>query len=87
MKQESLYTLRKELTEDDINQIVSILGYRCRIKTCNRLRSILTYSASGLEGFGIYSRLMKENGKWSYCAGQSYTDELRTVRNCILGKS
>ena len=26
----------------------------------------------------------KENGTWSYCAGQSYPDEIRTLRECIL---
>lgn len=84
--QENLNTLKSNLTENDIDQIIMIVGHRCRIKTCNRLRSILTYSASTLQSFGIFNRLMKEDGKWFYCAGQSYPDEIRTVRECILGK-
>jgi hypothetical protein len=86
MKQENLNTLKDKLTEQDVDEIVSIVGHRCRIKTVNRLRSILTYSASTLAPYGIYSRLMKENGRWFYCAGQSYTDEIKTLRECILGK-
>ena len=85
-RQENLNTLKDKLTENDIDDIIMILGYRCRIKTINRLRSILTYSASSLQSFGIYNRLIKENDKWSYCAGQSYVDEIKTLRNCILGK-
>jgi hypothetical protein len=86
MKQQNLNTLKSNLTESDIDSIVDIIGHRCRIKTCNRLRSILTYSASSIQSFGILDRLIKENGHWSYCAGQSYPDEIRTVRECILGK-
>lgn len=74
------------LTEDDIDQIVKIVCNRCRIKTYTRVRSILTYNLSSIGNFGIYRRLIKEGGKWSYCAGQSYPDEIRTLRECILGK-
>lgn len=76
----------KELSENDIDQIIEVIGYRCRIKTIQRLRSILTYGKSTIGSYGIYNRLIKENGKWQYVAGQSYTDELRIVRDCILGK-
>ena len=92
-KQENLNTLKDKLTEQDINEIIAIVGYRCRIKTLNRLRSILTYSPSSIGNYGIYDRLMKEESPtkpgvygWFYCAGQSYTDEIRTVKDCILGK-
>ena len=86
MKQENLNTLKGKLTENDIDQIIAIVGYRCRIKTINRLRSILTYSSS-LGDFGIFGRLIKEEDeKWRYIAGQSYPDEIKTVRECILGK-
>jgi len=74
-----------ELTENDINQIVAIVTHRCRIKTINRVRSILTYSPSLIPNYGIFERLTKDDkGNWSYCAGQSYPDEIRTLRDCIL---
>lgn len=86
MKQQSLNTLKSILTESDIEQIVSIICHRCRIETYNRVRSILTYSPSSIGNYGIYDRLTKESGTWSYVAGQSYIDEIRTLRYCILGK-
>ena len=86
MKQENLNTLKSQLTEEDINALIDIIGHRCRIPTIQRLRSILTYHSSSIQNFGILDRVIKEDGKWFYCAGQSYPDEIRTVRECILGK-
>ena len=81
----SFNKLKTELTESDIDAIVSIVGYRCRIKTYNRLRSILKYSPSLIPNYGIFERLTKnDRGQWEYCAGQSYPDEIRTLRDCIL---
>lgn len=80
----SFNDLKNQLSEQDIDQIIEIVGHRCRIKTCNRLRSILTYSPSLVPTYGILERLTKENGGWSYCAGQSYPDEIKTLREIIL---
>ena len=84
MKQLNFNNQKTMFTENDIDQIITIIGHRCRIKTCNRLRSILTYSPSLVPSYGILERLIKEGEKWSYVAGQSYTDELKSVRDCIL---
>lgn len=59
---------KDKLTEDDIDQIVKIVGSHCRAKTLGRLRSILTYHASSVQSYGILERLMKEGNQWSYCA-------------------
>lgn len=80
----SFNDLKNQLSEQDIDQIIEIVGYRCRVKTCNRLRSILTYSPSLIQTYGILERLTKKNGGWSYCAGQSYPDEIKTLREIIL---
>ena len=73
-----------ELTESDIEQILAIICKQCRARTWSRCRSNLTYSLSHVPIFGILSRLTKDyKGDWSYCAGQSYPDEIRTVRNII----
>ena len=80
----SFNDLKTQLSEQDVDQIIEIIGHRCRVKTCNRLRSILTYSPSLVPTYGILERLTKENGGWSYCAGQSYPDEIRTLREIIL---
>lgn len=78
--------LKSQLSEQDIDQLVDLLGHRCRIEKRNRIRSILTYGTSTVPNYGILDRLVKENDQWRYIAGQSYTDEIRTVRECILGK-
>lgn len=79
--------LKSDLTEQDVDSIVKLIGSRCRIDTIKRLRSMLTYGTSAIGHYGILNRLERENdGSWSYCAGQSYSDEIRTVRDCILGK-
>lgn len=80
----SFNDLKNQLSEQDIDQIIEIVGHRCRVKTCNRLRSILTYSPSLIQTYGILERLTKEHGRWSYCAGQSYPDEIKTLREIIL---
>lgn len=78
-------TLKDTLTDSDIDSILSVIGHRCRIKTWNRLRSILTYGKHIIKPYGILNRLYKnDKGEWHYCAGQSYTDEIRTVREIIL---
>lgn len=84
MKQDNFNNLKNNLSSEDIAQIVSILGYRCRTNTVHRLKAMLTYGTSIIPQFGILDRLMKENGKWTYYAGQSYVDEIRTVRNIII---
>ena len=86
MKQLNFNTEKGHLSEMDIQEILTIVAYRCRIKTHKRLESILKYSSSTLPGYGIFGRLIKENGKWIYIAGQSYTDEIRAVRELMLGK-
>jgi hypothetical protein len=83
----SFNTLKTKLTDDDVSAILGIVGYRCREKTLRRLRSVMTYSPSSIPVYGIFERLTKtESGEWEYCAGQSYSDEIRTLRSCILGE-
>lgn len=74
----------KGLTESEIDEMVMIFGKHCREKTVRRLRSVCTY-LTGVENVGIFERVHLENGHVSYCAGQSYPDEIRTVRKCLLG--
>lgn len=85
MRQEQTFNeLKSDLTESDIDDIISVIGKYCRTNTLGRLRSVLTYSAESLLNFGIFNRLTKDDRGWSYCAGQSYPDEIRCLRECIL---
>jgi hypothetical protein len=78
--------LKSNLTDQDIDELVAIIGHRCRPKTKTRIRSILKYDASKIPMAGILDRLSKESHGWQYFAGQSYPDEIRVVRNIILNK-
>lgn len=83
--QNNFNTLKDTLTTQDIDSILCIVGHRCRIKTYNRLRSILTYGKHTIPSYGILERLYRDDkGNWKYCAGQSYPDEIRTLREIIL---
>jgi hypothetical protein len=84
MKQRNFNNLKNDLTIEDVDQLVAIIGNRTRLKTKNRLRSILSYGVSTIPVCGILDRLTEECGQWSYCAGQSYPDEIRTIREIIL---
>lgn len=57
MEQLNFNNQKGKLTEGDIDEIMSIVGSRCREKT--------------------------KHG-WQYYADQSYPDEIRTLRECIL---
>lgn len=77
---------RDHLTSDDVEQIVDVVCDHCRAKTYNDVRDTLKRMSSLIPHFGIFERLIKENGKWRYVAGQSYPDEIRNVRELILKK-
>ena len=84
--QESIITVinSRGLSESDIDAIVVIVGERCRHKTKERLRSILTYGASTIPNYGIMGRLIWDGKRWEYIAGQYCTGEIKTLRECIL---
>ena len=84
MKQLNFNNQRGNLSENDIDAIIELIGHRCRVPTIRRLRSMLTYGRDAIPHYGILERLMKDDNGWSYCAGQSYPDEIKTIRNIIL---
>ena len=84
MKQLNFNNQKSKLTDKDIDDILSIVGARCRAKTLRRLRINLECSISFIPQYGILERLIKDENGWSYCAGQSYPDEIRTIRKIIL---
>ncbi len=70
------------LTDEQREAFVNLLGKGCQEKTKRNLDRALKYPAS-IENCGILRRRMLDG---TYCAGQSYPDEIRTVRNHILGR-
>jgi hypothetical protein len=76
---------RASLTDDERTSLVKLLGSGCHQRTKN----MLWYSAGyvpDVPSYGIYDRVTFEDGRASYCAGQSYPDEIRTVRKLLLGR-
>ena len=73
----------KELTESEQAQLLDIFGNRCREKTKRMIARALR-CVPDIDNYGIYDRVHLEPP--SYCAGQSYPDEIRTVRQCLIGR-
>ena len=67
----------------DIDEIVILVTERCRVDTVRIIRRNLTDLAECIPTFGILDRLYKDKHGWQYCAGQSYPDEMRTVRKIL----
>lgn len=74
------------LSEEDIDSLMQLLTSRCNPRTKHAVRTALMY-LYGEKSHGIYERIIKDpkSGRWSYIAGQSYTDEIRTVRSLLRG--
>ena len=78
--------LPTELNEAQKSEILSFIGKGCRSTTKERLTRMMNLPLSCWNNFGIFSRIVFDDGKASYICGQSWTDEMRTLRECILGK-
>lgn len=72
----------KALTETETEEIIEVLCKYCQPKTYNSVRSTLA-RVPNIKSYGIYGRVHLDSPA-SYCAGQSYPDEIRTVRKLLL---
>ncbi len=75
-----------DLTEDEREGLVQLLCKGCRSPKWNRIRSIIYYDMLGLPGKSILERV-KFNpivNKWNYTAAQSYSEEIRYIRDEIV---
>ena len=84
MKQINFNNYKDKMNEKDKEEIFKILSSRCRQKTKELLALRLEKHLDLIPEYGILNRLIKEEHGWSYYAGQSYPDEIRTVRKIIL---
>lgn len=76
------------LTDGEMESLVAMIGKGCRQKTKDRLLSRVNLPLSLWPLWGIYSRVSfgeYKDGEATYCCGQSWSDEMRTLRECILG--
>jgi hypothetical protein len=72
------------LTDQEQASLAALLGKRCNKQTKSRLAYKLSLPLYIYRDYGIFRRVSFDNGQAEYCAGQSYTDEIRTVRELIL---
>ena len=75
----------KALTETEQAELLVIVGKGCQDRTKSMLKAKIS-CIPDVENFGIYGRVHLDEAKVSYCAGQSYPDEIRTLRKCLLGR-
>ena len=75
-----------ELTSFDVEQLMELLTQRCNPRTKYAVRLALE-NIQEQRTYGIYERVVKEpkTGRWQYVAGQSYPEEIRTVRSLLRG--
>ena len=75
-----------EVSDDEARELTAIFGKRCTAGKKGRLYWAFR-ACPNMKSYGIYSRIMFErDGTIHYCAGQSYPDEIRTVRECLVGR-
>jgi hypothetical protein len=84
MNQKNFNNCKSNFELTDVYALASIIGHGCSQKTKDRLISTLIYETAKIPSYGILERLMFENFEWRYTAGQSYVDEIKTIRNIIL---
>lgn len=83
-KSEQNFDVQIDLSNDQVDELVKMIGYRCRHDTKAKLRRRLELPLALLRNHGIYGRVViTENGCTYYC-GQSWDDEMRTLRECLI---
>ena len=73
------------LTDEAKADILAMVGKGCREKTRQRLARRLELPLSLWQRYGIYSRIILTDKGADYICGQSWTDEMRTLRECMIG--
>lgn len=75
------------LTEQQQTAILNLIGKGCRADTKTRLARRLALPLSLFPTYGIFSRLIlwdERDNRPYYICGQSWADEMKTLRDCIL---
>ena len=74
------------LTEAQKTDIVNMVGKGCRANTKERLARIIELPLAIWQKHGIYSRITLNAEGADYICGQSWSDEMSTLRDCMLNK-
>lgn len=75
----------EHLTEAQQSAILNFVGKGCRANTKETIARRLRLPLSLWKDYGIYSRIMfNDTYGADYCCGQSWNDEMRTLRECMI---
>jgi hypothetical protein len=77
-----------DLTQKERESFAAMISKGCRANNRDRIARRVMLPLSIWGNYGIYDRVWfgeYNPEECSYCCGQSYTDEMRTLRECILG--
>jgi hypothetical protein len=72
------------LTEEEKHSIYEVFSFGAHKENRERLLNCIHWGIR--PNYDIYERVVFKDGKCHYIAGQSYPDEIRYVRNLIIGK-
>ena len=74
----------ESLNEKQIEAFLSLIGKGCRQNTKEKLARRISIPLSLWKSYGIFSRVILTDDDVEYICGQSWNDEMRTLRECIL---
>ena len=72
------------LSESEQISLYKLISSRCRHNTKSKIGWRLELPLPLWKDYGIYSRVVFVNGEVDYICGQSWHDEMRTLRECVL---
>ena len=72
------------LTEEEKAGILAFVGKGCKEDTKRKLQQRLALPLKYWTSYGIYSRVELKGTGASYCCGQEWTSEMKTLRKCFM---
>ena len=75
----------QHLTDLEKDTLVKLVGKGCREKTKDALARRVRLPLALWPDYGIYRRVLFDARGVDYCPGQSWNDEMRVLRECLLG--
>lgn len=76
-------TAQVDLTDEDVQEITALLTKGCSARTTYGVRLGLLSLLHG-PSYSAFSRVVKTQYGWEYCAGQSYTEEIARLRGLLM---
>mgnify|MGYP003658681403 FL=1 len=84
------FDVPSELSNHEKDEFASLITSGCRQNTKATIRRLVEVPLSLWRDHGIYKRVSFDQASAdypvSYCCGQEWSSEMRTLRDCLLGK-